>query len=146
MKKYFDSTSIIKEHDSRERIVATAQILFNDVGIKTTTVNDVAQKLGISKKTFYKYFKKKDALIHFIVTKIIDDKISRLKDIAKSAVNPVEILIQSFVIIQELKENLDEQFLFQLKKYYPDTLLVIINFQLQYLPGYLKLNIEKGVR
>jgi len=48
---------------TRERIVAAAARLFYAEGIKAVSVDAVAEKAGITKKTLYYHFKSKDELI-----------------------------------------------------------------------------------
>lgn len=48
---------------TRERIVAAATRLFYSEGIRATSVDAVAEKAGITKKTLYYHFRTKDELI-----------------------------------------------------------------------------------
>lgn len=48
---------------TRERIVAAATKLFYSEGIRATSVDAVAEKAGITKKTLYYHFRTKDELI-----------------------------------------------------------------------------------
>jgi AcrR family transcriptional regulator len=48
---------------TRERIVAAATKLFYGEGIRATSVDAVAAKAGVTKKTFYYHFQTKDELI-----------------------------------------------------------------------------------
>lgn len=49
--------------DTRERIVAAAARLFYAEGIRAVSVDAVAEKAGITKKTLYYHFESKDELI-----------------------------------------------------------------------------------
>lgn len=48
---------------TRERIVAAATKLFYSEGIRATSVDAVAEKAGVTKKTLYYHFRTKDELI-----------------------------------------------------------------------------------
>lgn len=48
---------------TRERIIAAATKLFYSEGIRATSVDAVAEKAGITKKTLYYHFRTKDELI-----------------------------------------------------------------------------------
>ncbi|OYU88242.1 MAG: TetR family transcriptional regulator [Bradyrhizobiaceae bacterium PARB1] len=48
---------------TRDRIVAAANKLFYDEGIRSVSVDAVAQKAGVTKRTLYYHFKSKDDLI-----------------------------------------------------------------------------------
>lgn len=48
---------------TRDRILSAANRLFYDEGIRATSVDAVAEKAGITKKTLYYHFKSKDDLV-----------------------------------------------------------------------------------
>jgi AcrR family transcriptional regulator len=48
---------------TRERIVAAAARLFYDEGIRAASVDAIAEKAGVTKKTLYYHFRSKDELI-----------------------------------------------------------------------------------
>lgn len=50
-------------NQTRERIIAAATKLFYSEGIRATSVDGVAEKAGITKKTLYYHFRTKDELI-----------------------------------------------------------------------------------
>ena len=49
--------------DTRERIIAAASKLFYDDGIRGVSVDAVAAKAGLTKRTLYYHFKSKDDLV-----------------------------------------------------------------------------------
>lgn len=49
--------------DTRERIIAAASKLFYDDGIRSVSVDAVAEKAGLTKRTLYYHFKSKDDLV-----------------------------------------------------------------------------------
>ncbi len=53
----------IQALNTRQKIFDTALQLFNKKGYDRVTVDDVCKKAGISKGTFYNYFKSKDQII-----------------------------------------------------------------------------------
>ena len=44
-------------------LVAAGTALFHDKGFVATTINDIADRAGISRRTFFRYFKAKDDLV-----------------------------------------------------------------------------------
>ena len=55
------------ETDTRIRIVAAARGLFISRGFSKVTMDELAEQLGISKKTLYRHFKAKDDLVEAAV-------------------------------------------------------------------------------
>jgi len=55
--------------ETRDRILAAAFEALEDFGLSRTTVEDVAQRAGLSRQTVYRYFPSKDALIVSLVAR-----------------------------------------------------------------------------
>ena len=55
---------IMAESDTKQRIKQAANDLVMQYGIRSVSMDDIAAKLGISKKTIYLYFKDKDEILH----------------------------------------------------------------------------------
>ena len=54
--------------EARKRILKAAEELFLKFGIRSVTMDEIASKLGISKKTIYMHFEDKDAIVHEVAT------------------------------------------------------------------------------
>ncbi|MBR2833188.1 MAG: TetR/AcrR family transcriptional regulator [Bacilli bacterium] len=61
----------------RENVINTSRNLFTQYGFKKVTMDEIAIKSGVTKKTIYSYFKDKNDLIKFFLF----DEISKMKDI-----------------------------------------------------------------
>lgn len=61
----------------REIVINTSRSLFTKYGFKKVTMDEIALKSGVTKKTIYSYFKDKNDLIKFFLY----DEISKMKDI-----------------------------------------------------------------
>ena len=59
--------------DTKERIRIEAGQLLIQFGIRSMSMDDIASRLGMSKKTIYQYFKDKDELVLDIVNKNLED-------------------------------------------------------------------------
>jgi AcrR family transcriptional regulator len=51
-------------NDRREQILQTAQKLFAEQGFRESTLNDVAEQLGLTRQAVYHYFTSKDDLLY----------------------------------------------------------------------------------
>jgi AcrR family transcriptional regulator len=81
----------------KERILKTADDICRKIGFRSMTMDDLALKLGISKKTLYQYYADKEA----IVDAIINDEIiscqqdcSICSDIAVDAVDEIFLTLE----------------------------------------------------
>jgi AcrR family transcriptional regulator len=62
-------------------LIASARDLFMQYGIKRVTVEEICEKAGVSKMTFYKHFKNKLDLALFILNKEFEEGLKRYKRI-----------------------------------------------------------------
>jgi AcrR family transcriptional regulator len=53
--------------EARERILMKAHELFNRFGIRRVTMDEIAIKTGMSKKTIYQSFENKDELVEAVL-------------------------------------------------------------------------------
>jgi AcrR family transcriptional regulator len=66
-----------KPVNRRLEIIQISEELFYKQGYNETSVNDVIEKIGIAKGTFYHYFKSKEEVLKAIVQKTLDELIEQ---------------------------------------------------------------------
>lgn len=93
--------------------------LFLEYGPKAVTMDDVAKEFGISKKTLYKKYANKeallDAVLFFGMTKVLQD----MKDYNEKIENAVERMFARNEDLERTSKTNDTILLKQLMKYYP---------------------------
>lgn len=127
-----------------KHIIGKVTELYQQYGIKSVTMDDVAKELGISKKTLYKYVSNKDELVeHFVSYKQNDPKCGyeELKSEASNAIE--ELLIFNEYVIEMLK-NYNPSTEFDLKKYYPELYSEFRNKRQSNMYKAVKENIVRG--
>jgi len=101
---------IIKEYEERKNeLLDIAQQLFFAKGYDLTSVETIIKQVGVSKGTFYYYFKSKEDLLDKLVERLSKKIVFELKSmVEKEDLNALEKLNQAFEIIRNLKmENID---------------------------------------
>ena len=64
---------VSKKYDVRlNEILDAAEILFSQIGYEKTTVNNILEKVGIGKGTFYHYFQSKEELGDAVITRVVE--------------------------------------------------------------------------
>ena len=103
----------------REKIISKSEELFLSLGFKSVTMDDIANAMGISKKTIYTHFSNKTALVEVVTFSILDHISEGIDTINAASINPIEELydIKMFVMNYLKNERVSPQH--QLKKYYP---------------------------
>ncbi|WP_434444616.1 TetR/AcrR family transcriptional regulator [Lentzea sp. E54] len=74
--------------DTKQRIMQTARELFASKGVQQTSLQEIADRLGITKPALYYHFASREELIRSIVTPLLDDGetfLTRMEDRAEVA-------------------------------------------------------------
>jgi AcrR family transcriptional regulator len=69
----------------REDIVHAAEQLFLQKGIRPVTVEEIVQQAKVSKRTFYKYFSDKEAIVEQVLLTIINSMVNRITRMIEKA-------------------------------------------------------------
>ena len=102
----------------RKKIISKSEELFLSLGFKSVTMDDIANAMGISKKTIYTHFSNKTELVEVVTFSILDHISEGIDRINAASANPIEELydIKMFVMNYFKNEKVSPQH--QLKKYY----------------------------
>src|SRR5260221_3490365 len=104
--------------EPKQRILEKAHELFMQYGIRSVSMDDISNNLGMSKKTLYQYFSDKDELVEAVVDGHIGgmqtDCLGCRKD-ARDAVHEVFIVMER--IIEQLG-NMNPIVLHDLSKFH----------------------------
>ena len=129
----------------KDKILDTATSLFLDLGFKSVTMDDLADRMGISKKTIYTHFSNKTQLVRDCTIGLfhkISDGIDCICNLGK---NPIEELyeIKKFAMLHLKNEKTSPQY--QLKKYYPDIYDTLRNKQYEMMKDCMLSNLSRGI-
>ena len=81
---------------TRSQIVAAADELFYSQGLHAVSVDAIAEKTGVTKKTFYNHFKSKDELIGCYLEARDRPTVDRFKEWAGSEGNVADRMARFF--------------------------------------------------
>ncbi|QCX01672.1 TetR/AcrR family transcriptional regulator [Aggregatimonas sangjinii] len=129
----------------KEKILEKATDMFLNYGFKSVTMDDIANKMGISKKTIYAHYENKTHLVEdstMYVFDIISNGIDHIRELQK---NPIEELyeIKKFVMRHLKDEKSSPQY--QLQKYYPKVHDVLRHKQYEVMQDCVLENVKKGI-
>lgn len=108
-------------------------------------MDDIANQMGISKKTIYTHFENKTHLVKESTLNIFENISNGIDQICKLEKNPIEELfeIKTWIMIQLNGEKSSPQY--QLSKYYPEIHHSIKKMQFELMQDCVKKNITRGV-
>ena len=85
-----------KPSDTKQRILDVARDLFTSQGVQRTSLQDIADRLGITKPALYYHFPSRDDLVRSIVQPMLDDGEQFLLDQEARGDAPVRELVEGF--------------------------------------------------
>ena len=133
----------------RHKILETSNELFLNLGFKSVTMDEIASKMGVSKKTIYKYFENKTELVAAVTDYMFDTVSCGIDGICALQMNPIqEIFSIKRLVMKHLKDEKSSP-QYQLQKYYPKIYASLTQKQFHIMQvcvvNNLKQGIEKGL-
>lgn len=102
----------------KERIITEAGMLFARYGIKSITMDTLADGMGISKRTIYENFKDKDTLLMEVITYFKTRQLEQANEILSQSEN---VIVAMFRLLEEMintMKQLNPLFFQDAKKYH----------------------------
>lgn len=104
----------------KENIIKKAVELFNQVGIRSCSMDDLCHELGISKKTLYQYYATKDELVEAMLKRHVERAKECVEQDEKSRVSALDVMLHILASTQKMKDvRRVPPLVYDLKKYYP---------------------------
>jgi TetR/AcrR family transcriptional regulator, cholesterol catabolism regulator len=130
----------------KKKIVGQSIQLFLQYGYKSVTMDDIAKHMGVSKKTIYVHFPKKDGLVEQSAVNHLDGIIERINVISKQSKDPI---IELYQIKKEILNHLSSEKnspQYQLQKYYPSLYSKLKEKEFSALSGLFSNSILEGIQ
>jgi AcrR family transcriptional regulator len=132
--------------DIKERIQAKTHELFMRYGIRSVSMDDIAEQLGMSKKTLYQYFKDKDELVDGVVEghiNMIQTDCTGCRQEAQDAIHEIYITMEK---ILDQFANMNPMLLNDLEKFHFKAYQRFREHKDKFLAQVIRQNIEWGIR
>jgi AcrR family transcriptional regulator len=135
-----------QENCISEKIFEKACSLFFSIGIRNTTMDDLAKELGISKKTLYKEFDNKADLVRFCVAYELKKNEKTFQERADNTENAIEELVLSAVDIHADLQQFHPSIIQDLMKFYPESWNLIEHHRDIFAKNNIENNLKKGIK
>ena len=89
----------------RERIMTVASELFYKQGYRATGINEVIEKSGVAKATFYNHFPSKDDLVHAYLVGVVDSELGSLDNELRKTRGPLNRFLLAINWLQPWLES-----------------------------------------
>lgn len=137
---------MVTETGNKERIKIQAADLFIKYGIRSVSMDDIANSLGMSKKTIYHYYADKDELVDAVImTEIAHNETCCQIDINESE-NAIHELFLAMDMVLEMFRNMNPSVLHDMEKYHPRAFVKFHKHKNDYLFNVIRNNLIRGIR
>jgi len=130
--------------ETQTRILTKSHELFMLYGIRSVSMDEIANHLGISKKTIYQYFKDKDALVEGVINIEIEmhqDEFSKYAAISENAIHELFLTLDT---VEEMLKHMNPSVMFDLQKYHSTAFEKFRTHKNTFFYDIIKANIERG--
>ncbi len=130
----------------KKTILEHAARMFLKNGIRVITMDDIANELGISKRTLYDIFESKELIISQIVDSHIENENKAFDKILNQSENSIDMMLKLSKFIFVMYNKLHPSVLSDLKKYYSNIWQRIEKFHNDSIRQIIELNLLNGMK
>jgi TetR/AcrR family transcriptional regulator, cholesterol catabolism regulator len=113
------------------KILGASAELFRQYGFKTITMDDIARRAGISKKTLYQHFAQMTEVCEALL---------------RESENPVEAMVRMAAFMDETHKKINPMAMFELQRFFPETYHLFRELLIEKDAGMIRDNILEGIR
>jgi len=132
--------------DVKERILVKSEGMFMQFGIRSVSMDDIANNLGMSKKTLYQYFEDKDELVDAVIEGHISEIQEKCLGCHQNAIDAIHEIFLTMEYITEELTNMNPMLLYDLEKFHYKSYQRFKTYKDQFLAEIIKKNIEWGIK
>lgn len=132
--------------DTRQQIIEVATKDFLHYGFKNVTVDEIARSAGISKKTLYQEFSKKDDLVLASVQYYNQMHWDEMMQITDQSTNAIEELVVTFFHMAKMFKGMNPVCFVDLQRYYSKAYKYMEGFKNSQLHDCISENLSRGIQ
>ncbi len=130
----------------QERILDTAFNLFRQYGTRSITMDDIAVRMGISKKTLYAHFADKSDLVLNVMSrhlKLMEDQCIEGRNNSRDAIEELFLVMK---MLEEKLRNMNPVAMMDLQKFHAKAFQLFETHRKVFLLQTIRENLERGIR
>lgn len=132
--------------ETRDRILVESFKLFRKRGFKAVSMDDIAQELGVSKKTIYKWFANKDEVVQAGMEYHIEKLQQACCCAVEEANNAIEASLGMVAFIKEAVAETHPSVFWELQKYHPKSWQLWKSYKSTFILDKIREHIRRGVK
>lgn len=137
---------IAERPEAKDKILQAAFGMFCQRGIKSVSMDDIAQHLSMSKKTLYKWFRNKDQVIYEAMEAYLGNVQQDCECFIETSGNAIEELFQVVALTKRVFSNMHPSIFHDLQKYHPASWDLWMQHKNGYILEKVRDNIRRGMK
>ena len=129
----------------KEKIINKSTEMFLTLGFKSVTMDDIANELGISKKTIYVHFPNKTKLIESVTMHMFNTISCGIENICNLKKSPIKEIYDIKNLVRDHLKGEKTSPQHQLQKYYPKIFESLKEKQFKVMNECVKDNLSRGI-
>ena len=132
--------------DTGIRIRQKAHELFMQYGLRSVSMDDIANGMGISKKTIYHYYADKDELVEAVMESEFKKNEGICDFDRNNSKNAVHEIFLAMDMTVELFRSMNPSLIFDMQKYHPKAFIKFHKYKNDFLYNVILVNINRGIK
>jgi AcrR family transcriptional regulator len=128
------------------KILSASIEMFSQYGFKTITMDDIARRAGISKKTLYQHFANKQEVVQESVMWYKNQTTENCGMVLKDAENAVEAMVKLLAFFDEMNKRINPMALFEMQRFFPDAYKTFRELLMERDVAMMRDNILQGMK
>ncbi len=128
------------------KILSASVELFSQYGFKTITMDDIARRAGISKKTLYQQFANKQEVVNESVVWYKNSTRENCEAVLKGSENAVEAMVKMLAFFDEMHKRINPMAMFEMQRFFPEAFQTFRDMLVERDVVMIRDNILQGIK
>jgi len=111
----------IKNMEPLTKILSASAELFSQYGFKTITMDDIARRAGISKKTLYQHFANKQEVVNESVLWYKNSTTETCMAALDGSENAIEAMVRMLAFFDDMQKRINPMAIFEMQRFFPEA-------------------------
>src|ERR1700761_956520 len=103
------------------KILSASAELFSQYGFKTITMDDIARRAGISKKTLYQHFANKQEVVNESVLWYKNNTSETCMAVLDGAENAIDAMVRMMAFFDKMHKKINPMAIFEMQRFFPEA-------------------------
>jgi AcrR family transcriptional regulator len=130
---------------TEKNILEGAKNLFMQFGLKSITMDDIARKVGVSKKTIYQFFSDKNSIVFKSVHEHFSEHRMEIENVLDNSKDAIESIYRISKCMKVQVEAINPTVLYDLQRYFPKAHKRFLEFKNTFIKDRMVKILEDGI-